>query len=56
MLCDSKDVGARNERRLIAVVCGKDSGFEAVHGMLNRVMEVRAAQGVYAQMRYQLSG
>merc|ERR1712224_330441 len=35
-----KTLGARNERRLVAVQCGKESGFEAVHGLLNRVMEV----------------
>lgn len=33
-------VGARNERRLVAVYCAKESGFEVVHGLLNRVMEV----------------
>lgn len=31
--------GAKNERRLVAIHCGRDSGFEAVHGLLNRVME-----------------
>lgn len=35
-----KDVGARNERRLVAVVCNKEAGFEVIHGLLNRVMEV----------------
>ncbi len=34
------DVGATNQRRLVAVYCGKDSGFEVVHGLLNRVMDV----------------
>ena len=33
------EAGARNERRLAAVQCGRDSGFEAVHGLLNRLME-----------------
>jgi len=33
-------VGARNERRLVAVYCGKESGFEVIHGLLNRLMEV----------------
>ena len=32
--------GATNARRLVAVVCGADGGFEAVHGLLNRVMQV----------------
>lgn len=36
----SLQTGARNERRLVAVHCAKDSGFEAIHGLLNRVMEV----------------
>lgn len=35
----SKEVGAKNERRLVAVVCAKESGFEIIHGLLNRVME-----------------
>ena len=34
------DVGAKNERHLVAVYCGKDSGFEVIHGLLNRIMEV----------------
>ena len=33
-------VGAVNQRRLIAVYCGKESGFEVVHGLLNRVMDM----------------
>ena len=40
LLSNDTDTGARNERRLVAVQCGKESGFEAVHGLLNRVMEV----------------
>jgi phenylalanyl-tRNA synthetase beta chain len=40
LLDDSSDVGARNERRLVAVNCDKTSGFEVVHGLLNRVMQV----------------
>mmetsp|Transcript_1844 Transcript_1844/g.2374 ORF Transcript_1844/g.2374 Transcript_1844/m.2374 type:complete len:602 (-) Transcript_1844:48-1853(-) len=35
---DKTDVGARNERRLVAVVCDKASAFEVVHGLLDRVM------------------
>lgn len=35
----ARDVGARNVRRLLSVYCGKESGFEVVHGLLNRVME-----------------
>jgi len=37
---DEKDVGARNERRLCAVNCGKTPGFEIIHGLLDRVMQI----------------
>lgn len=37
---DQKDVGAKNERRLCAVNCGKTPGFEIIHGLLDRVMQV----------------
>jgi phenylalanyl-tRNA synthetase beta chain len=37
---DEAEVGARNERRLCAVNCNKSAGFEVVHGMLDRVMQV----------------
>ena len=40
MLSPEHDVGARNERRLVAVYSNKESGFEVVHGMLNRIMEM----------------
>ena len=40
LLSPTHDVGARNERRLVAIYSNKESGFEVVHGMLNRVMEV----------------
>lgn len=37
----SKDVGARNERHLAAIYYGKQtSGFEIIHGLLDRVMQV----------------
>ncbi|XP_048006668.1 phenylalanine--tRNA ligase beta subunit isoform X2 [Leguminivora glycinivorella] len=32
------ETGARNERRLCAVYCGKSAGFQFVHGLLDRVM------------------
>lgn len=32
------DVGARNERRLVATHTGATSGFEVIHGLLDRVM------------------
>ncbi|CAO1420864.1 unnamed protein product [Diamesa serratosioi] len=34
------EVGARNERRLCAVNCNKFAGFEVVHGLLDRVMQL----------------
>ena len=36
----STDVGARNERRLAAVICDLNSGFEVIHGLLDRVMQM----------------
>jgi phenylalanyl-tRNA synthetase beta chain len=32
------DIGARNERRLCAVYCAQSSGFEIIHGLLDRIM------------------
>ncbi|WIA12159.1 hypothetical protein OEZ85_012231 [Tetradesmus obliquus] len=40
LLDAERDVGARNERRLVAVHCGKASEFEVIHGLLDRVMQV----------------
>jgi phenylalanyl-tRNA synthetase beta subunit len=40
LLDASKDVGSRNERRLVAVQAAREAGFEILHGLLNRVMEV----------------
>ncbi|XP_017472073.1 PREDICTED: phenylalanine--tRNA ligase beta subunit isoform X3 [Rhagoletis zephyria] len=37
---DETEVGARNERRLCAVNCNKTAGFEVVHGLLDRVMQL----------------
>lgn len=34
----SVETGARNERRLCAVHCGRSAGFQFVHGLLDRVM------------------
>ncbi|XP_055534627.1 phenylalanine--tRNA ligase beta subunit [Wyeomyia smithii] len=34
------EVGARNERRVCAVNCNKTAGFEIVHGLLDRVMQL----------------
>ena len=41
VLLDAKeDTGARNERRLCAVNCATVSGFEVIHGLLDRVMQM----------------
>lgn len=34
------EVGARNERRIGAVNCNRSAGFEVVHGLLDRVMQL----------------
>ena len=36
----NRDVGATNERRLAALYYGKTSGFEFIHGLLDRVMQL----------------
>eukprot|EP00898_Chlorokybus_atmophyticus_P002714 jgi/Chlat1/3443/Chrsp23S03764 len=40
LLDSSTDVGSRNERKLVAVHCSQSSGFEVIHGLVNRIMEV----------------
>lgn len=40
LLDTSRDVGARNERRLAAIFYGKTSGFEVIHGLLDRIMQL----------------
>uniref|UniRef100_A0A673A6Q8 Phenylalanine--tRNA ligase beta subunit n=1 Tax=Sphaeramia orbicularis TaxID=375764 RepID=A0A673A6Q8_9TELE len=45
---DTKDVGARNSRRFCAVYYNKSPGFEVIHGLLDRAMqllEVKSARG-----------
>ncbi|XP_062242092.1 phenylalanine--tRNA ligase beta subunit [Platichthys flesus] len=37
---ESKDVGARNSRRLCAVYYNKSPGFEVIHGLLDRTMQL----------------
>ena len=36
----TRDVGARNQRRLCAVYCDTSSGFEVIHGLLDRTMQL----------------
>jgi phenylalanyl-tRNA synthetase beta chain len=38
LLDSNEDVGARNERRLAIIYCGATSGFEYIHGMVDRIM------------------
>ncbi|PIN09287.1 Phenylalanyl-tRNA synthetase beta subunit [Handroanthus impetiginosus] len=40
LLDETKDVGASNRRHLAALYCGATSGFELIHGLVDRVMEV----------------
>ncbi|KAL6585259.1 hypothetical protein OROMI_004548 [Orobanche minor] len=42
LLDDKKDVGASNRRRLAALHCGATSGFELIHGLVDRIMEVNS--------------
>lgn len=37
---DGCETGAYNERRLCAVNCAKSAGFEVVHGLLDRIMQL----------------
>lgn len=37
---ESKDVGARNQRQLCAVNYNTSSGFEVIHGLLDRIMQL----------------
>lgn len=37
---DDTEVGAKNERRICAINCNKTAGFEVVHGLLDRVMQL----------------
>lgn len=40
LLDETTEVGARNERRMCAINCNKSAGFEIVHGLLDRVMQL----------------
>ncbi|XP_050379223.1 phenylalanine--tRNA ligase beta subunit, cytoplasmic [Argentina anserina] len=43
ILDETKDVGATNRRQLAALYCGASSGFELIHGLVDRIMEVLGA-------------
>lgn len=34
------EVGAKNERKICAINCNKTAGFEVVHGLLDRIMQL----------------
>lgn len=38
LIDDTRDVGARNERRMIGLYCNTSAGFEVVHGLLDQLM------------------
>ncbi|CAH8354618.1 unnamed protein product, partial [Eruca vesicaria subsp. sativa] len=40
LLNETKDVGASNRHHLAALHCGATSGFELIHGLVDRIMEV----------------
>ncbi|KAL3641412.1 hypothetical protein CASFOL_016380 [Castilleja foliolosa] len=40
LLDETKDVGASNRRHLAALYCGATSGFELIHGLVDRIMEM----------------
>lgn len=40
ILDDEKDVGAANQRQVAALYCNSNSGFEIIHGLVDRIMEV----------------
>lgn len=47
LLDKTTEVGARNERRLCAVYCSNSSsGFEIIHGLLDRVMQMMAVKPI----------
>lgn len=43
LLDEKKDVGAANRRLLAALYCGANSGFELIHSLVDRIMEVMGA-------------
>jgi len=38
-LTDEREVGAKNQRRLVAAYASNEASFESIHGLLNRLME-----------------
>lgn len=50
------EVGARNERRLSAVYYSKTPGFEIIHGLLDRVMQLLGVKWTKDGSGYYLEG
>lgn len=44
---ETKDVGARNSRRFCAVYYNKSPGFEVIHGLLDRTMQLLEVKSVH---------
>jgi len=40
LLDESNDVGATNRRQLAALYCGATAGYEIIHGLVERIMQV----------------
>ncbi|XP_062176948.1 phenylalanine--tRNA ligase beta subunit, cytoplasmic [Alnus glutinosa] len=40
LLDETKDVGATNRRQLAALYCGATAGYEIIHGLVERIMQV----------------
>ncbi|VDP63459.1 unnamed protein product, partial [Schistosoma curassoni] len=45
----SKDVGASNHRRICAVYYNKNSGFEIIHGLLDRLMQLLQVESILSK-------
>uniref|UniRef100_A0A8C4NNR1 Phenylalanine--tRNA ligase beta subunit n=1 Tax=Dicentrarchus labrax TaxID=13489 RepID=A0A8C4NNR1_DICLA len=45
---ETKDVGARNSRRFCAVYYNKSPGFEVIHGLLDRTMQLLEVKSVHS--------
>lgn len=37
---NNTEVGARNNRHLCAIYCNKSDGFELIHGLLDRILQI----------------
>ncbi|CAN4113829.1 unnamed protein product [Withania somnifera] len=48
LLDGTNDVGAVNRRHLAALYCGANSGFELIHGLLDKIMEATGTDFVTA--------